>query len=479
MTGDFGDLEDRNEEDSEYLNFLRNKRVYIEDQGVTIDPGDINKNLWGWQNDSVRYMLRRGRGALFAECGLGKTAMQLEYMNHAIQSTGGLGLILCPLAVAKQTVGEFEKFDISGGKIPIAVCDDHDSIPFKSGIVVTNYDKRHHFKTESFSSVVVDEGSILKNYTGKTKQDLCQRFRGTPFRLSATATPSPNDQLEIGNQSEFLGAMPSNEMISRWFINDSMQVGKYRLRGHAAEDFWNWVSSWAVSIEYPSDLGYSDEGYVLPELTIEEHSVIVDEPSENGQLFRNESVSATTIHKEKRLSNCARAEVISGLVNNSSEAWIVWCDTDYEADELKRRIPDAVEVRGSHPEQRKVRDIESFTYGQSRVIITKSSICGFGLNWQHCRNVAFAGVSYSFEQWYQAVRRVWRFGQKLPVNIHVALSPAEEIVWRVVKHKWNEHRSMKRSMSGAMKASQMEYVRGSKKLDRYVPTQKIILPTWI
>ena len=463
----------------EYREFIKRKKLYRPDAGFEVDDSEINQRLKGWQRDSVRYELKCGRGALFAECGLGKTVMQLEYAYQRLKRSGGRGLILCPLAVAQQTVREYEKFDISGGTLPIAVCENQDAIPFKSGIVVTNYEKRQHFNTDEFDVAVIDEGSILKNYTGKTKQDLCNRFSETPYKLSCTATPSPNDQLEIGNQAEFLGIMPSNEMISRWFINDSMEVGKYRLRGHAEEDFWAWVCSWAISIEYPSDLGYPDDGYVLPELSITEHSVDVDETPADGYLIRNESVSATTIHREKRLSNEARAEVVSGLVNNSSEAWIVWCDTDYEADVLKRRIPDAVEVRGSHPEARKIRDIEAFSTGQARVIITKSSICGFGMNWQHCHNVAFAGVSYSFEEWYQAMRRVWRFGQLDKVNVHVALSPAEETVWRVVKRKWNEHRSMKKSMSGAMKAMQMQLVRGASRLDRYVPTQKIMLPSWM
>ena len=463
----------------DYQEFLSKKKTYSPDVGITVDASQTNPSLRPWQSDSVRYLLRRGRGAVFWECGLGKTFSQLEWAYQVVKATHGRAILLCPLAVAPQTLREYERFNIGRGEVPIKVCDSQEAFPYLSGICVTNYEKLSKFDAKSFNAVILDESSILKSFNGKTKQALCDAFAATPFRLACTATPAPNDQLELGNHAEFLGAMKSNEMISRWFINDSMQVGKYRLRHHAKADFWDWVSSWAVSLESPADLGYPADDYNLPPLEMIEHCVEVDDTPPPGFLFSSESINATSIHREKRKSNEARSELVASLVNASSESWIVWCDTDYEADELRKRIPDAVEVRGSHPEHRKVRDIDAFTRGEARVIISKSTICGFGLNWQHCQNVAFVGVSYSFEQFYQAVRRVWRFGQTKPVRIHVALSPAEEVVWRVVRRKQEDHMSMKASMSGAMLDAQMERVRGTKRLDRYVPNQQIVLPNWM
>lgn len=463
----------------DYRLFLKNKKKYAPDVGIEVAESEMNPRMKEFQRDSTRYMLKRGRGALFFGCGLGKTLCQLEWSYHVSQETNGLILGLCPLAVAPQTVREFNRFDVGRGRLPIKICESQADVDFSSGIAVTNYEKLHKFDCSKFSGAFGDELSCIKNYTGKLKQQMCSQFERTPFKLSCTATPAPNDILELGQQAEFLGAMKSNEMISRWFINDSMEVGKYRLRQHAVEDYWGWVSSWAVSIETPSDLGYSDEGYILPPMEIIEHEVEFESEPEAGQLFNTATINATSIHREKRLSNQSRAELVASLVNSSSESWIVWCDTDYESDELKRRIPSAVEVKGSQPEAKKVRDIESFTNGQARVIISKPSICGFGLNWAHCHNAIFAGVSYSFEQFFQAYSRIYRFGQEFPVMIHVVMSPAERMIWNVVKAKEFEHRSMKRSMSKAMLASQMQKVRGTLRLDTSEQRQKIILPVWL
>jgi hypothetical protein len=463
----------------DYQEFIRGKRIYVEDRGIDGPCSSMNQAMKEFQSESTRYVLKKGRGALFFAPGLGKTICQLEWAKHVIQNANGNVLGLCPLAVAPQTDREFHRFGIGGGRFPIKICESQDDVGFDQGIVLTNYEKLHKFDSSKFVGVFGDELSCIKSYTGKLKRQMCSSFAETPFKLSCTATPAPNDVLELGQQAEFLGVMRSNEMISRWFINDSMQAGKYRLRNHAREDYWDWVSSWAVSIEMPSDLGYSDEGYILPPIQIIEHEIEFESEPDDGRLFGNATINATSIHREKRQSNAARAEEVAGLVNGNSEKWIVWCDTDYESDELKRRIRDAVEVKGSHPEQKKIRDIDAFSTGQSRVIITKPSICGFGLNWFHCHNVAFAGVSYSFEQFYQALCRVYRFGQVHPVNIHVCFSPIERAIWNVVKSKELEHRTMKRSMSAAMRASQMEKVRGTLRLSTSSGSRKMELPSWI
>lgn len=468
---------------SDYRQFLASKRSYKPDSGFELDPAELNPMLFPWQGDCVRYGLRRGSCALLEECGLGKSFQQLEWAYQVARHTGGNVLLFCPLAVAGQTLREAARFDISReGRIPIMIAKAQDEIPFVNGIVISNYDKLHHFQPEKFAAVVLDESSILKNMMGKMRNKLCESFSKTPFRLACTATPSPNDQTELGNHSEFLGQMRHSEMLGRFFVNQADDNKGYRLRKHAVGQFWDWVSTWAISLETPADLGYPADGYVLPPLEIYEHEVEADDtPTQPGQLFANESINATTIHREKRMTNIARAEVVAGLTNNSTDSWIVWCDTDYEADELAKRIPDAVEVRGSFSEFKKEQAIEKFSTGQARIIITKPDICGHGLNWQHCHKIAFVGLSYSFERFYQAVRRSYRFGQKMPVEVHVVNSAAEQVVWRTVKWKEEEHRLMKKSMSGAMLASQMEHVRGISvnRLRKYEPGQDLILPEWM
>lgn len=303
----------------------------------------------------------------------------------------------------------------------------------------------------SVNGMLVHNSGILKSFMGQTKRKLCELFADKPYRLACTATPAPNDYMELGNHSDFLGVMPSNEMLSRWFINDTMNFGTYRLKNHAIGPFWDWMASWSRCISKPSDLGYSDDGFVLPELHVHRHVLDSDmTEGADGALFRQVEMSATSLHKEKRLSLNDRAQKVAEEVNGDSEAWVVWCDTDYEADVLTRLIPDAIEVRGSQSLDRKEAGLLEFSEGRARVIITKPSIAGFGLNWQHCANMAFVGVSYSYESFYQAVRRCWRFGQKRPVNVHVAMAHTESGIWDTVTRKADNHDSMKREMRAAM-----------------------------
>ncbi len=463
-----------------YRDFISAKKKYAEPSGFIIDPSDLSPSLFPWQRDVVSYALRTGRAALFEECGLGKTIQQLEWGYQVARKTRGNVLCLCPLAVAQQTLRAAEQFDIGRGSLPIIMAASQDQIPFTNGIVITNYEKLDKFRSESFAGVILDESSILKSYNGKTKQALCRSFSSTPFRLAATATPSPNDLMELGNHSEFLGAMPSSEMLSVWFINDAAHVGKYRLRGHAHEDFWRWVSSWAVCLSSPADLGYSSEGYDLPPLEIIEHEVGCEdgEPG-SGQLFRNDSINATSIHREKRISLNERTERTAAIVNGSAEAFTVWCETNEESELLAKLIPDAVEVRGSQADTKKVELLDRFSTGQARVIVTKPSIAGFGVNWQHCHNAVVCGLSYSFEKFYQLVRRHYRFGQKHPVRIHVVNSPAEQVVWRAIKGKEANHQLMQSGMSNAMRESQMEFVRGVRKLRQYEAVRGMELPGWL
>lgn len=324
---------------------------------------------------------------------------------------------------------------------------------------------------------MLDESSIIKSFTGATTRKLMKMFAETPFRLACTATPAPNDHMELGQHSQFLGAMASNEMLTRFFIADQTDMGRYRLKGHAVRPFWSWVASWARCVAKPSDLGFSDEGFALPELRLVKHEVRADVSVEtDGRLFRIPDTSATAIHREKRLTADARADAIAEVVAaEPGEAWIVWCDTDYEADALTARIADAVEVRGSMSDAVKEDRLVGFSEGRVRVLVSKPSIAGFGLNWQHCARMAFVGLSFSYEAFYQAVRRCWRFGQKRPVDVHVAIADTERAIWDVISRKRDDHDAMKTEMVAAMgRATAERRVR----LD-YAPTLPARLPAWM
>lgn len=452
----------------EYLEFLAGKKIRSPMAGF--EPGEIEAPLFPWQKDIVRWAVRRGRAAIFAHYGLGKTIQQLEWASQVYRHTGGNVLILAPLAVAQQTHREGGKFGYE-----VQLCRTQADV--RPGINVTNYEMLEHFIPQAFAGVVLDEASILKSYMGTTKRKLVEAFSQTPYKLNCTATPAPNDHMEIGNQSEHLGIMPANEMLSRWFINDTMAMGSYRLKGHAEADFWDWVASWAVSLRRPSDLGYPDDGFLLPPLHWIEERVEVDRLTGRGdKLWRDPELNATSLHKEMRLTAPARAKRVADLVNDSGAVWSVWCNTDYEADELKRLIPDAVEVRGSEKPAEKERKIIAFSEGRARVIITKSRIAGFGLNWQHCHNTALVGLSYSFEQVHQAIHRHYRFGQLYPVNAHLVLAKTEGNILASFKEKMAAYENM---MDNMRLSSHKLTLGHDKKLIEYNPTQKMHLPKWL
>jgi len=407
------------------------------------EPLPFTAPLFAWQKMVVTWAIRQGRAALFAECGLGKTPMQLEWADQVCRHTGGSVLILAPLAVSPQTVAEGKKFGIK-----VTHCREQSDL--KKGVNITNYERLEKFKTSEFSGVVLDESSILKSFNGTTRLALNEAFKDTPYKLCCTATPSPNDYSEFGQHADFLGVCLPMQMLATYFINDTFNTGDWRLKGHAEKPFWEWVGTWAACISKPSDLGFSDDGYELPNLNLVYEEVAVDQTIDSGEeLFRHATMSATTMHKEMRLTCNGRVEKCAELVNNSDETWVVWCNTNYEADALKDAIPDAIEVRGGDSPERKESLLSKFTNGEARVIITKASIAGYGLNWQHCRNQAFVGLSYSFEDFYQATRRLYRFGQKQQVNTHVIQAETEGKVRAVILQKIEQHKTMQTQMKFA------------------------------
>jgi hypothetical protein len=459
-----------------YHALIAKKRVQFEARGLSRIPA-LNPALKPHQAHCVEFALRAGCAAHFLDTGLGKSFAALEWGRVIVEHTNKPVLMLAPLAVGQQHEREAERWGIDAK---------HRRDPDGSDtarIVITNYERLDRFDPNAFAGVILDESSILKSFTGVTTRKLIAAFNRTPFRLGATATPAPNDHMELGNQSEFLGALSQTQMLTRFFIHDSADTGKWRMKGHAVKQFWEWVASWARCVSMPSDLGFPDDGYVLPELRTHRHLIATDrtvdvgaEKSGQSLLFRMPDLSATSIHREKRLTTRQRAEKVASLVAaEPDESWIVWCDTDYEADALTEAMPHAVEVRGSMLAEVKERKLDAFSRGEAKVLVTKPSVAGYGLNWQHCARVAFAGLSFSYENYYQAIRRCWRFGQTRPVHCHVVCADTEAAIGAVIARKAGDHDKMKREMTMAMRRA----MRIEAELSSYNPNKKAALPAWL
>jgi superfamily II DNA or RNA helicase len=427
--------------DTAYAEFLAGKRPAANAVGLDKVP-DLHRDLMPHQRDCVAFGLRQGRFGLFLDTGLGKTFSQLEWASHALEASNGKALILAPLAVAAQIVREGKARGYEVQQI-------RDQSEAREGINVCNYDRLDQLDFDEFGAVSLDESSILKSFTGKTTRALIDAFRDHRFRCAATATPAPNDHMELGQHSEFLGVMRSNEMLMRWFIADQTEMGRYRLKGHAEASFWDWMASWCRMAETPADFGYDASAYNLPPLNVHRHRAAGDIRAPAGLLFAGD-LSATTLHETKRQTAEARAKAIAALMPKG-EACVVWCDTDYEADAIRAEIPEIKEVRGSHPIERKEATLEAFASGQVKWLLTKPSVAGFGMNWQHCATMIFAGRSFSYEAWYQAVRRCWRFGQKRAVECHLIVAEGEDQIGRVIDRKSGDHIKMKQAMSAAMR----------------------------
>jgi hypothetical protein len=374
-----------------------------------------------------------------AECGLGKTPMQLEWANQVVRHTKGLVLILAPLAVSGQTIREGEKFGIPVTKYAGQT---------DSGIYITNYEQIDNINTSEFAGIVLDESSILKNFDGKTKDQIIKGFAETPYKLACTATPSPNDVMELGNHAEFLNVMGRNEMLAMYFVHDGGETAKWRLKGHAESDFWQFVASWSVMLSKPSDLGFNADGYDLPELHFIEKQ-IVTETRDNGQLFNSVAVSATNFNEELRITKHERIQTVAEIVNASDEPFIIWVKQNEEAEAVKALVPDAVEVRGNESPEAKEKKLLGFAAGDFRVLLTKTKIAQFGLNYQHCHNQVFASLDFSFEGLYQAIRRSYRFGQTKPVNIHLITTDTMQNVTESLERKESQFKNMQKQMIAA------------------------------
>lgn len=414
-----------------YAEFIASKTRAHGDVGFDGEPSSL---LYPFQQEIVDWSLRKGRAAIFADCGLGKTPMQLDWARNVHERTGGNVLILAPLAVSSQTAREGDKFDVQ-----VTVCRDaHDIRP---GVNVCNYERLHRVADHPWAGVVLDESSILKAFDGKTRTMLTEWAQQIPLRLCCTATPSPNDHEELGGHSEFLGLFPRRVMLAEFFVNDGIEAGHWRLKGHAGGRYWKWIASWARALRSPADMGYPDDGFALPPLHVDTISVDADAVSDD-RLFAVPVATMQERREARRESISERVDIVADLVNESSDPWVVWCDLNAESDALRKAIPDAVEVRGSDTPEDKESALLAFTNGDARVIVTKPSIAGWGLNWQHCAHVAFAGLSDSYEQYYQAVRRCWRFGQTRPVEVVIVASNREHAVLENVRRKERQAQHM-------------------------------------
>jgi hypothetical protein len=382
-------------------------------------------------------------------------------------------LILAPLAVAQQTVGEGADMGVH-----ITLCREASDV--KPGINITNYDRLHKFEPSTFSGIVLDESSIIKHHSSKTRQQLQEAFERTPYKLCATATPAPNDWTELGTHAQFLGVCTQAEMLAEYFTHDGGDTSVWRLKGHARHIFWQWVAGWGALVRKPSDLGFDDAAYTLPPLALHQHSVDTEMPVMDGQLFAMEAQTLSERRDARRLSMEDRVRACAGQVNADNEPWIVWCDLNAEGEALRKAIPGSVEIAGADDADTKELRLSDFATGKIRVLISKPSICGFGLNWQHCANMAFVGVTDSFEAYYQAVRRCWRFGQKRQVNVHVFTSSAEGAVLANLQRKERDALAMAEAMSAETHDSIMAEVIGqSRQTNAHNAHQKVRVPSFL
>lgn len=454
-----------------YETFVATKLGLVQPSGISnFELPDV---LFPHQHALTSWALRRGRAAIFADTGLGKMRMELVWADAVTRYTGRPVIILCPLAVARQIEGEGRKIGIG-----VTVC--REGADVRPGINVINYDRLHLIDARDFAGVVLDESGCIKHADTRTFKDLTDAFRDTPFKLPATATPAPNDWTELGTHAEFLGICTKAEMLAEYFMHDGGDTASWRLKGHARAAFWRWVSTWGAMIRRPSDLGYDDGAYNLPPLRLHEH-LVGGEIVAEGQLFAMEAQTLSERRGARRASVTQRVEACAAKVNAAAgESWVVWCDLNAEGDALTAAIDGAVQISGSDSTTVKEQLLEDFAAGKFRVLVTKPSICGWGLNWQHAWHMAFVGVTDSYEAYYQAVRRCWRFGQTHPVDVHLFASKAEGSVVSNLRRKEEDAAAMAESLSAETRDAVMAEVRGlARQTNDYNAVRQVRVPDFL
>lgn len=455
---------------AEYRAFLKSKRLSFVPSGFSTEL--LNPKLFDFQRDIARWALAKGKCAIFADCGMGKTAMELEWSHNVAQKTGRPVLNIAPLAVSQQTSREGDKFDIL-----TPVVRNGDQCVYGPMVHVTNYELLDHFEPQKFGGIVLDESSILKG-DGPLRKRITEFAAHIPYRLAGTATPAPNDHMELGNHAEFLGIMSKTEMLSTFFVHDGGNTSKWRLKGHAERDFWRWIASWAVMIHKPSDLGYDDGGFVLP--PIEYHQHTVESEWSADFLFPVEAKTLSERQQARRDSLEERVNLCAELVNASRDQWVLWCNLNPESEALTAAIGGAVEVTGSDSDRHKEQAPIDFVDGKIRVLVSKPSIFGFGMNFQNCHNAAFVGLSDSWEQVYQATRRIWRFGQKSTVHTHFITGELEGAVVRNIQRKEKQAAEMAEAMLGHMREINTAEIHGTvRQSEEYKAKKEMRIPEWL
>lgn len=450
----------------DYQSYIESKRFQAVSAGF--EPESIPYDMFDFQRDIVRWACMRGKAAVFADTGLGKTFMQLAWADQVTKHTGKPVLVLAPLAVSEQTIREGAKFGIHVERLKSDV--------FGQGIYIINYEQIHNINPDQFCGVVLDESSILKGMNGKLRKQITEAFLHTPYKLSCTATPSPNDYMELGTQSEFLGIMSQVEMLAMFFIHDGADTSKWRLKGHGKTKFWEWLSTWAVFINNPADLGYSDADYTLPELIY--HEYVIDGGMNDGLLpWIAQSLSERGEARRKTID--VRVDKAAEIANQHSPC-LIWCNMNEESEKLTNRINNAVEVTGSMKPEDKKNALMGFTDQQIERLVSKPKIAGFGMNWQHCNHIVFTGLSDSWEQFYQAIRRCWRFGQKNPVHVHIVSADCEGAVVANIRRKDQQHKEMTEKMMRITQNLTMTQLgKAKKEMSDYNPNENMELPSWL
>jgi len=459
-----------------YFEFLKTKNYAAPIAGFDISIDDLNQHLFQWQKEVVRWALKKGKCALFLDTGLGKTICQLVWANIISHKEGMNVIIFAPLAVSHQTKKEGEKYGIN-----VHISRGQEDV--RPGINIANYEIMGKFNPLSFIGIVLDESSIIKHFGGKTASRLIDTYKDTKYKMCCTATPAPNDYMEIGMHSEFLGIMRRSEMLSTFFVHDSGDTSKWRLKGHAESKFWEWVASWACVVKTPEDLGYSSAGYVLPELKITHHIVESKKNmSDGGQCLMFAEYAKTLSDRRKARKNSLSERILKAaeIANSSNEQVLLWCDLNVESNALSKVIHGAVEVQGADSIEHKVNSIIKFVDGDIKAIVSKSSIYGFGINLQNCHKIIFVGLSDSFELYYQAIRRCYRYGQKNSVEVHVITSESEGSVKDNIERKQQDAMRMAKEMAKYTNKIMKETIYGTTRIsESYLPQKKMIVPNWL
>ena len=452
-----------------YADFIQQKRIV--DVPTGFEASSLPPFLFDFQRDVVNWACRRGRAALLEDCGLGKTPQQLAWAQQIVEKTGGNVLILAPLGVTRQHVREGLKFGIK-----VKLCKDQSEV--EPGITVTNYERLHLFDLSKFVGLVADESSILKNYAGATRNEIIESSARIPFKLACSATAAPNDYMELGNHAEFLGVMTRSEMLATFFVHDGGETSKWRLKGHAEKEFWRWLCSWAVNIRRPSDLGYEDGKFILPPLNLKEH-VIQSTHKMDGYLFALPASSLAERRNARRATLNERVDLAVNMASSSEDQWVLWCNLNAESEAIAKALG-AAEIRGSTSEEERERIMLGFLDGTIKDVVTKPGIWGFGTNLQCCHNTALVGLSDSYEQFYQVVRRFWRFGQTKPVNAHIIISDLEGAVLANIKRKEADALRMAEEMVRNMADISSVEIKGMvKQTIDYKPKKQMKIPAFI